>query len=371
MASAAASASSLAATGATRPEGQAVFGPCLFDEMSEPQLVAALNAWGSARDRESQQLRADLTATQLGVSGAFGQAQAAVQELVAAFRVEVATMRQTTLYEAEQSLARLEHVVSEARTRFGEQDARFAAGLGALDQRLQAADVWAQAEPARVAALLVSAAPAQTTQAPGWTTPPTAGQQPDATSPGRLVVGPALATSPAWAAYAAGRSAQGAEPPDAWAPGLGVPRLPGLAPQQAAAPPHFSMATPPGFGGFGGGGGKGGGMSAPRDLRINTRDWGDHKRLDVAATYDRFQVWKDRAMTHLSKERPDVRELLMWAEKQSQGELLANLGSAASRFGVTDLAAVEYAVHDGIKSIVLDSLLMRARNCAGRGCGRA
>ena len=96
-ASASASASTLAHAGTTsQPSGQAVFGPCLYDEMSEPQLVAALNAWGSARDRESQQLRADLTATQHGVSGAFGQAQAAVQELVAAFRVEVAAMRQTT-----------------------------------------------------------------------------------------------------------------------------------------------------------------------------------------------------------------------------------------------------------------------------------
>ena len=73
-------------------------GPCLYDEMSEPQLVAALNAWGSARDREAQQLRVDLTATQHGVSGAFLQAQAAVQEPVASFRVEVVAMRQTTLY---------------------------------------------------------------------------------------------------------------------------------------------------------------------------------------------------------------------------------------------------------------------------------
>ena len=103
--------------------------------MSESQLVAALNAWGSTRDREALQLRVDLTATQHGVSGAFLQAQAAVQELVAAFRVEVVAMRQTTLYEAEQSLARLTQVVDEARARFGEQDARFSTGLGELAQR--------------------------------------------------------------------------------------------------------------------------------------------------------------------------------------------------------------------------------------------
>ena len=52
--------------------------------------------------------------------------------------------RQTSLCEAQQSLDRVGLVVSEARARFGEQDARFAAGLGALTQRLQAADAWAQ-----------------------------------------------------------------------------------------------------------------------------------------------------------------------------------------------------------------------------------
>ncbi len=79
-------------------------------------------------------------------------------------------------------------------------------------------------------------------------------------------------------------------------------------------------------------------------------------------------VWKDRATTYLSKDRPDVRALLTWAEKQSQGELDANLGAAATRFGVEDLTIVEYAIHDGIKNILLDSLLTRARSCVGRGC---
>ena len=109
-------------------------------------------------------------------------------------------------------------------------------------------------------------------------------------------------------------------------------------------------------------------MAVPRDLRINTRDWGDHRKLDVVTTFDGFQVWKDRAVAHLSKERPDVRALLMWAETKTSAELEATLGEQAARLGVVDLAAVEYAIHDGIKAIVLDSLLGRARNCVGRGC---
>ena len=114
----------------TRGGGPAVLGPALWDDMDEPALVAALNAWGAGMHREVLALRSDLGATQAAVSGAFVQAEAAVRELVDAFRVEVVAMRQTTMLEAQASLARLEHVVEEARARFSEQDARFTAGLG-------------------------------------------------------------------------------------------------------------------------------------------------------------------------------------------------------------------------------------------------
>jgi hypothetical protein len=385
---ASASASTLAPAGLTQTTGgQAAFGPCLREEMSAADTVAALNAWGSARDREAQALRADLMATQLGITGAFSQAQVVIVDLVAAFRVEVTAMRQATLFEAQQSLALLEQVVTEARTRFDEQDVRFTAGLSELAQRLQAADAWAQQEPTRVAAL-VQAAPA-----PAWHTAPVPGTPPNGISPNpRIAMSPAIrgmlierGASPAWANYASGpqRQQQGEAaadpsaqpqrqptPPDAWAAYRQQhPQQPG--PQQPQQPPHFNIASPPGFpsfGGYGDSGGKGGGKGDfPRDLRINSRDWGDHKKLDVATTYDRFQVWKDRATTHLSKDRPDVRALLAWADKQSQSGLATDIGAAAASFGVPDLAAVEYAIHDGIKAIVLDSLLIRARICEGRG----
>ncbi len=87
------------------------------------------------------------------------EVRAAVRELVVACSVGVVAMGQPTMLEAQASLARLEHVVEEARARFGEQDARFTAGLGELAHGLQAADTWAQAEPARIAAA-VQAVPA-------------------------------------------------------------------------------------------------------------------------------------------------------------------------------------------------------------------
>ncbi len=103
-------------------------------------------------------------------------------------------------------------------------------------------------------------------------------------------------------------------------------------------------------------------------MRINARDWGDSRKLDITVKGDNFQVWKDRAMMFLSKARPDVRALLTWAEAQPQDDLEANLGAQSAHIGVVDLAAVEYAIHDGIKIIIVDGLLGRARNCVGRGC---
>jgi hypothetical protein len=117
----AASASSLVPTaGGTTQAGSAVLGPALTERMGESALVAALNAWGSAMHSEVLALRADLGATHAAVSGAFGQAETTVRDIVAAFRTEVVTIRQTTQYEAQASLSRLEQVVDEARARFGE-----------------------------------------------------------------------------------------------------------------------------------------------------------------------------------------------------------------------------------------------------------
>ncbi len=370
---AAASASSLAMTGAfgsTQPGGHAVLGPDLWEDMGEVAFIENLNSWGADMHREVLALRTDLTATQVGVSGAFGQAQEAVQDLVAAFRVEVVAMRQTTMLEAQRSLANLEHVVEEARARFGEQDARFTSGLVELAQRLQAADAWAQAEPARIAAI-VRAAPA----APAPVTPPARAAQPfGADSPGRLVMGPALLTSPAWAghvsmspapgswdAYAAGRAAQGPAPHDAWAAAAAAPQQ-----QQQQQTQHFQMNTP---GYTGGGGGKGGGAypKEPREMRLDARGWTSQK-LDVGVAIDVFQTWKDRAMMFLSRDRPDVRKLLCWAETQSQDSLRDGLVAHAAAFNVHDLAGVEYALHDGIKMTLQDTLLGRARGCIERGC---
>ena len=120
MDNAAASASSLAPAGMTQTTGH--LGPCLFENMGEALLMERLNAWGTARDREAVALRTDLSATQVGVMSAFEQAQATLLGIVEAFRTEAATMRHQAFYEAQQSIARLEQVVADARLKFNEQD---------------------------------------------------------------------------------------------------------------------------------------------------------------------------------------------------------------------------------------------------------
>ncbi len=86
------------------------------------------------------------------------------------------------------------------------------------------------------------------------------------------------------------------------------------------------------------------------------------------AAFGGVQVWEERGMMVRSREQPGVRRLVTWAEAQSKDSVEADLAEQAGRFGVADLAAVEYALHDGIKVIILDSLLGRARNCNERGC---
>ncbi len=141
-----------------------------------------------------------------------------------------------------------------------------------------------------------------------------------------------------------------------------------------AAPQHFNMGTPGdkggGKGGFGGGGFNGGGFGNGRQaLRIDARAWGhDTKKLEVGSGFEAFQMWKARALMFLSRDRPDVRKLLTWAEAQTKEDVSTGLITEAGNLEMCDLDAGEYALHDGIQCIIMDSLLGRARTSNGCGC---
>jgi hypothetical protein len=407
MASAAASDGTMVPAGETQAPLR--MGPCLATGMSEEAVFERLNSWGAAHDQELldhranlADIRSNLASTQATVSTAFDQAKGTVMSIVANFRSEAEALRQHGQYEASQSVARLELVISEARTRFDAQDLRFTENLAELMRRQQAVEAWASTEPARVAAIIQAAPiPPWVPRSPGGTPQlsfyPSPGLQAAApfTPPQRSAVAPASAPAwgaspspqaaasptPAWDAWAAGRGA--APAPDAWAAGRAAPGPPGFDTGLLGGGGDTGGAS---FGGGGAGGGFGGagmrggagafdggysgGKGAPhqREMRIDGRSWGDSLKLDIGTSFEGFQVWKDRATMFLSRERPDVRRLLTWAESQSKEGLAAALLTQAGSLGIADLPSVEFALHDGIKLIIRDGLLGRARNCVELGC---
>jgi hypothetical protein len=77
-------------------------------------------------------------------------------------------------------------------------------------------------------------------------------------------------------------------------------------------------------------------------------------------------TWRDRALGHLAKNRPDVRRLLLWAEKQTVPIDENGERAGAAETGVMD--EVGYVLFEGIKHLISDNLLSRARLCGdGRG----
>ena len=126
----------------------------------------------------------------------------------------------------------------------------------------------------------------------------------------------------------------------------------------AAAPAqHFGIGSPQG---------KGSGRE-PRDFRVDSRSWGNHRALDLAAAPEAFLTWRDRALGFLCRESPDVRRLLVWAEAQTKEGLESGMEDAAAEFGVVDVDKVDYVLFEGIKHVVSDLLLTRARACEGHG----
>ncbi len=128
--------------------------------MSEAQAFERLNAWGIARDGELVDLKSNLTNLQSVVGATFAEARTTLMQIVVDFRGETETLRQHSLYEANQGLARLEQVVIEARGRFEAQEAGFTRNLDAQAMGFtRHLDELARRQQ-RVETLFVQAAPA-------------------------------------------------------------------------------------------------------------------------------------------------------------------------------------------------------------------
>mgnify|MGYP002176398871 CR=1 FL=1 len=326
--------------------------------MTEVEVFERLNGWGVARDGELVDLRSSLANTQTVVNATFAEARGTLMTIVNDFRLEAETMRNHSLYEATQNLARLDQVVAEARARFDAQDARVSQDLGELARRVAAAPAPPGVQP-QAATFQAAPAPPQLVTSPGGTVRffpggPPAGVVLQPTPPAGFTTPPRQAPTNATPAFDAWAAYRGSPPPDAWAGAAAAPQQPQ---QQPGDLPRHSYTTPGGDGG------------RPREMRLDARGWAvGQPKLDIGVPADTFQIWKDRATMFLSRERPDVRKLLSWAETQTKETLQSGLAAQAAHLGIVDLVGVEYALHDGIKMTIMDSLLGRARNCIERGC---
>jgi hypothetical protein len=69
-----------------------------------------------------------------------------------------------------------------------------------------------------------------------------------------------------------------------------------------------------------------------RRYRVEYRNWGSHKHLDMDMSPEGFVAWRERALGFLAADRPDIRKLLLWAEAQPGmiGEAEESHGAAAN-----------------------------------------
>ena len=105
-----------------------------------------------------------------------------------------------------------------------------------------------------------------------------------------------------------------------------------------------------------------------RPLSIMGRDWTGNQKLDLIAKPEAFLIWKDRAMSHLSKDRIDIKRLLMWAEVQPDVLQQSDAVRGASETGVTEnMQTVNHTLFEAIKAILDDALMTRARQCDSNG----
>ncbi len=230
----------------TASGGQTRLGPGLVSGMTEAEVFERLNGWGVARDGELVDLRSSLANTQAVVGATFAEARGTLMTIVNDFRLEAETMRNHSLYEATQNLARLDQVVAEARARFDAQDARVSQDLGELARRVAAAPAPPGVQPQ---AATFQAAPApQLVTSPGGTVRffpggPAAGVVLQPAPPAGFTTPPRQAPLNATPAFDAWAAYRGSPPPDAWAGAAAAPQPPQ---QQPGEPPRHSYMNTPG-----------------------------------------------------------------------------------------------------------------------------
>ena len=323
------------------------------------QVLSQLNAWAAVVDSRiaalvqgitevrggsvvaATQLQADITTLEAKVMANLQQvADSGVQALfktIDDFKVELGKHE----YAHQQARSGVEQVVAQATLKFADIER----AMSENERRVQAAD-------AQLRAQVQAAYTDLDTRLKG-----AAAASPSAPAPAAAPA--AAAAAAATGSQAAGQALGGGSADPLFSPG-----------GDAWARPSAPQPAPPGSGGL-----LGQPLLPPqqppptqRPFSVQNRDWGDNRRLDLVVTPEAYTTWRDRALGHLAKDRPDVRRLLLWAEQQPEAISAAAEATGAREAGLRDdVADVSYVLFEGIKHVVHDNLLSRARTCDGRG----
>jgi hypothetical protein len=315
--------------------------PLLVLGQGEAAQVDAMNEWARRVDASLglmsgafSDMRAEIVNTQAVLVATVQDAKVALGAMHEGFRAALETHGTT-----QRSLT--EALVLDARVKFEDLDRKLAVGMSQMEQ-------WALGEGARTAQLIAGASnhligtPEGSPQ-PSPRLPPAADPWGQWRPPASFGPASRQMQRAGFEAYPGSSAAAAAAGP-----------APAAAASQDWLPPEAPRVQPPTAPQWGGAGGP-----HAREFRIDPRGWSSHqKALDAGMSPEAFQIWRERALVHLSQGRQDVRRLLVWAEGETAAEVRANAGDATT---MQDFALVNFALHGAIMQVIGDSLLGRAR----------
>jgi hypothetical protein len=299
----------------------------------EAAQVDAMNEWSARVDASIglmsgafSDLRSEVMGTQVALMSTVQEAKVALGAMHEGFRAALETHSGT-------QRAITEALVVDARLKFEDLERKLSVSMTQIEQ-------WALGEGARTAQQIAGATSQMAPSLLG--TPEGSPQNSPRMQP---TADPIWGRQDPWRASSFGpapRNTRGAAFETYQGPGAAAATAAGSAPTPPAAPQPVHTGGPP----F-------------REFRIDSRGWSSHqKALDAGVSPEAFQVWRERALVHLSQGRQDVRRLLSWAEGEAAAEVQAR---AADRAQMPDFVQVNFALHGAIMQIIGDSLLGRAR----------
>jgi hypothetical protein len=87
--------------------------------------------------------------------------------------------------------------------------------------------------------------------------------------------------------------------------------------------------------------------------------------LDIDAKPESYAAWRERALGYLAADRPDVRRLLLLAEKRDDAYRRECGKAGAAEARMTEDA--EHVVFEAVKGILTDALLVPGLAATGGG----